>query len=176
VLRFYPRTTRTTRPECLIVVILLSVGVLGLVRLNNLKEGVSFRLRFGDFSGVGLFERSGMAVQPRVFQGAYLVDGLLDHTFLGQSLVDDVRDGVLLDNGRRNDDLLLLKLSLGHSVRQVDSPSICHRFYTGMSFFKRERRRQPTRDSRAFGLDQCLKFVVHFGGDPDADVGGLWKV
>jgi len=48
------------------------------------------------------------------------MDGGLDHTFLGQSLVDDFRDGVLADNGRRNEGRLFLNSSLGHSVRRVD--------------------------------------------------------
>lgn len=59
-------------------------------------------------------------MRPRVLQSAHLMDGGLDHTFLGQSLVDDFRDGVLADNGRRNEGRLFLNSSLGHSVRRVD--------------------------------------------------------
>ena len=63
------------------------------------------------------------------------MDGGLNHTFLGQSLVDDLRGGVLADNGRRNDDRLLFNGSLGHSVRRVDSLNKSQSVYTRMSFF-----------------------------------------
>ena len=89
----------------------------------------------GDFTGVSLFGRSGTAVRPCVLQGAHLGDGGLDHTLLGQSLVDDLCGGVLADDGRRNDDRLLLNVSLGHSVRRVDSLNKSHRVYTRVSFF-----------------------------------------
>jgi hypothetical protein len=100
------------------------------------NEGVSVSLCVDDFSGVSLFGRSGTAVQPRVLQGAYQMDGGLDLTFLGQSVVDDLRGDVLADNGRRNDNRLLLNISLGHCVRRVDSLNKSHRVYTRMSFYR----------------------------------------
>jgi hypothetical protein len=102
--------------------------------LNSASDGGGFRLRVGDFSSFSLFERSGTAERPRVLQDAHLSDGGLDHTFRGESRVDDLRGGVLADNGRRNNGRLLLNGSLGHSVRRVDSLNKSLRVYTRMSF------------------------------------------
>ena len=101
--------------------------------LNGASDGSSSRLREGDFSGLSLFERSGTAERIRILQDAHLFDGGLDHTFRGLSLVDDLRGGVLADNGRSLNSRLLLNGGLSHSVRRVDSLDLSHGVYTRMS-------------------------------------------
>lgn len=109
------------------------VLVLAVLQLSDVSDGGNLRLRTGDFSSLGLFERLGTAQRVRAFQGAHLSDGGLDHTFRGLSLVDDLCGGVLADNGRRHEGRQLVNGSLGHSVCLVDSLDLSHGVYTRMS-------------------------------------------
>ena len=122
----------------LVILILIVIPILIVILrqfslLDGLDDSGSIRVRVGDFTGVSLFKQSARAVRPRVLQGAHLFDGSLDHTFLGESIVDDLCRGVLADNRRRNNNSLLLNGSLGHSVRLVHSLNISRRVYMGTS-------------------------------------------